>query len=206
MTQCFWANNNMEASVIPWDDALSIRETPSSQRRRSYISSIVLALILTACHTPLPAQYVEQAEQGVTLTSLTASPQQYRNKVVILGGVLVKEREEGGQVWLHLKNRPLDPKYHPHRPISLDGPEAGHFWVTVANREQLPPRYRQWARMTVVGRVIGTTKQDQEPILLLMYARGWDYSGNNEDAWEASIDPAYVPSIPEGLHGEFQTQ
>ena len=205
MTQCF-LSNNMEASVIPLDDALSIRETPSSQRRRSYISSIVLALILTACHTPLPAQYVEQAEQGVTLTSLTASPQQYRNKVVILGGVLVKEREEGGQVWLHLKNRPLDPKYHPHRPISLNGPEAGHFWVTVANREQLPPRYRQWARMTVVGRVIGTTKQDQEPILLLMYARGWDYSGNNEDAWEASIDPAYVPSIPEGLHGEFQTQ
>ena len=205
MTRCFWSNN-MEASVIPLDDAQSIRETPSSQRRRSYISSIVLALILTACHTPLPAQYVEQAEQGVTLTSLTASPQQYRDKVVILGGVLVKERDEGGQVWLHLKNRPLDPKYHPHRPISLDGPEAGHFWVTVANREQLPPRYRQWARMTVVGRVIGTTKQDQEPILLLMYARGWDYSGKNEDAWEASIDPAYVPSIPEGLHGEFQTQ
>jgi len=205
MTQCFWSNY-MEASVRPLDVALSLRETPSSQRRRSYISSIVLALILTACHTPLPAQYVEQAEQGVTLTSLTASPQQYRDKVVILGGVLVKEREEGGQVWLRLRNRPLDPKYHPHRPISLDGPEAGHFWVTVANREQLPPRYRQWARMTVVGRVIGTTKQDQEPILLLMYARGWDYSGNNEDAWEASIDPAYVPSIPEGLHGEFQTQ
>ena len=98
MTRCFWSNN-MEASVIPLDDALSIRETPSSQRRRAYISSIVLALILTACHT-LPAKYVEQAEQGVTLTSLTASPQQYRDKVVILGGVLVKEREEGGQVWL----------------------------------------------------------------------------------------------------------
>jgi hypothetical protein len=43
--------------------------------------------------------------------------------------------------------------------------------VTVANRQQLPPRYRQWARMTVVGRVIGMT--NQEPILLLMYARGW---------------------------------
>jgi len=188
------------------DVALSLRETPSSQRRRAYsILSIVLALVFTACHT-LPTKYVEQAEQGVTLTSLTVSPEQYRDKVVILGGVLVKEREEGGQVWLRLRNRPLDPKYHPHRPISLDGPEAGHFWVTVANREQLPARYRQWARMTVVGRVIGTTTQDQEPILLLMYARGWDYSGKNEDTWEASIDPAYVPSIPDGLHGEFQTQ
>lgn len=205
MMRRFWFHH-MEDSVTPWDDALFIRETPRSQQRRVYsISSIVLALVLTACHT-LPTKYVEQAERGVTLTSLTVSPQQYRDKVVILGGVLVKEREEGGQVWLHLKNRPLDPTYHPHRPISLDGPEAGHFWVTVATREQLPPRYRHWARMTVVGRVIGTTKQDQEPILLLMYARGWDYSGKNEDTWEASIDPAYVPSIPEGLHGEFQTQ
>ena len=126
MTRCFWSNN-MEASVIPLDDALSIRETPSSQRRRAYnISSIVLALILTACHT-LPAKYVEQAEQGVTLTSLTASPQQYRDKVVILGGVLVKEREEGGQAWLHLKNRPLDPKYHPHRPIRPMDPKPDTF-------------------------------------------------------------------------------
>jgi hypothetical protein len=58
--------------------------------------------------------------------------------------------------------------------------------------------------MTVVGRVIGTTSE--EPVLLLMYVRGWDVSGKNDDAWETSIDPAYVPSIPEGLHGEFQTQ
>jgi hypothetical protein len=110
--------------VIPLDDALSSTHTPSSsQRRRAYsISSIVMALVLTACHT-LPAKYVEQAERGVTLTSLTGSPQLYRDKVVILGGVLVKEREEGSQVWLHLKNRPLDPKYHPHRPVSLDGPK-----------------------------------------------------------------------------------
>ena len=173
-------------------------------RRSPYRApSILLFLVLTACSS-LPTKYVEQAEPGVTLTALTTSPQQYRDKVVILGGVLVKEREEGGQLWLHLKNRPLDPKYHPHRPTSLEGPEAGHFWVTAASRQQLPPQYRQWARMTIVGRVIGTT--NQEPVLLLMYVRGWDYSGKNEDAWETSTDPAYVPVIPDGLHGEFQGQ
>ena len=166
------------------------------------ISSIVLSVVLTAC-SALPRKYIEQAEPAATLTALAASPQHYRDKVVILGGVLVNEREEGNQVWLHLKNRPLDPQYRPHRPVSLDGPEAGHFWVT-ATRQQLPPNYHQWARMTVVGRVIGTT--NQEPVMLLMYARGWDYSGNNEDSWETSFDPAYMPSIPEGLHGEFQTQ
>ena len=96
---------------------------------------------------------------------------------------------------------PLDPKYHPHRPISLTDPEAGHFWVTVASVRETPTPGRP--RMTVVGRVIGTT--NQEPILLLMYARGWDYSGKNGAPGEDLIDRGR-PSIPDGLHGEFQRQ
>jgi hypothetical protein len=43
-------------------------------------------------------------------------------------------------------------------------------------------------------------------VLMLMYVRGWDTSGSNDDVWEESVDPAYLPTIPEGLHGEFQTQ
>jgi hypothetical protein len=163
---------------------------------------ILFTSMLFAC-SAIPGKYREQAEPGVTLSAVTASPQQYRDKVVILGGVLVKEREEDDHIWLQLKNRPLDAKYHPHRPISLDGREAGHFWVT-APRQELPANYRQWARMTVVGRVIGIT--NEEPILLLLYVRGWDVSGQNDGAWETIVDPAYLPVIPEGLHGEFQAQ
>lgn len=139
---------------------------------RSWLShhalGVLLLCALSSCST-LPSKYVEQAEPGVTLTALMTSPQQFRDKVVI-----------------------------------LDGPEAGHFWVTAANRDQLPARYLKWARMTVVGRVIGAT--ESEPGLMLMYIRGWDTSGNNDDVWEESVDPAYLPTIPESLHGEFQTQ
>jgi starvation-inducible outer membrane lipoprotein len=152
----------------------------------------------------LPSKYIEQAEPGVTLARLTASPQQYRDKVVIMGGVLVEERQELDRLWLRLKNRPLDENYHPHRPVSLDGPESGHYWVTAANREQLPARYRKWARMTVVGRVVGATRG--EPVLMLMYVRGWGLSSGHDDVWEESFDPGYLVTVPEGLHGEFQAQ
>jgi starvation-inducible outer membrane lipoprotein len=171
-------------------------------RRHRLCGMLLVTLAFSAC-SAVPAKYTKQAEPGVTLTNVTASPQKYQDKVVIFGGVLVKERDGGAQVWLRLKNRPLDSQYHPHRPISTDGPEAGHFWVT-ANRDQLPAKYRQWARMTVVGRVIAMT--NDEPVLLLMYVRGWDASGRNDEAWEAVTDPNYLPAIPEGLHGEFQTQ
>lgn len=101
---------------------------------RSWLShhalGVLLLWALSSCST-LPSKYVEQAEPGVTLTALTTSPQEFRDKVVI-----------------------------------LDGPEAGHFWVTAANRDQLPARYRKWARMTIVGHVIGAT--ESEPVLMLM--------------------------------------
>ena len=164
---------------------------------------MILTIVVAAC-SAVPSKFIKQAEPGVTLSDVTGSPQQYRDKIVILGGVVVQEQETSGQIWLPLRNRPLDPQFHPHRPISLDGPEAGHFWVTAAHRQELPPQYRQWARMTVVGRFIGTA--NEEPVLLLMYARGWDVYGKNEDTWETTSDPAYVPVIPEGLHGEFQAQ
>ena len=76
----------------------------------------------------------------MTLTSLTSDPDRYRGKVVILGGVIVEEKEEGGQVWLRLRNRPLDKDYVPHRPPSLDSPETGYYWVLIL-RGDLPTEY-----------------------------------------------------------------
>jgi len=164
----------------------------------------LLALALCWACSPLPSKYIEQAERGVTLTQLTAEPDRFKNKVVILGGVLVKEQQEGEHVWLRLKNRPLDEVYHPHRPAMNEGPEAGHFWVAAADKTQLPDRYRKWARMTVVGRVTGMTRG--EPVLLLMYVRGWGYSSGHDDSWESILDPAYIVTVPEGIHGEFGPQ
>jgi hypothetical protein len=58
--------------------------------------------------------------------------------------------------------------------------------------------------MTVVGRVVGATRG--EPVLMLMYVRGWGLSSGHDDVWEESFDPGYLVTVPEGLHGEFQAQ
>ena len=99
----------------------------------------------------LPSRYVQQAEPGVTLTSLTTSPEAYRGKTVILGGVVVNQKQDGQRLWLHLKNRPLDKDYRPHRPTVNQGPEAGYYWVLVSKAATLPAKSNQWARVTVVG-------------------------------------------------------
>jgi starvation-inducible outer membrane lipoprotein len=102
---------------------------------------------------------------------------------VILGGVIVEEKEEGDQVFLRLKNRPLDKDYVPHRPPSLDGSEAGYYWLTLS-RHDLPNQYREWARVTVVGRVEGTRSQG-EPLLNALYLRGWGEAVIETKKWKS---------------------
>ena len=142
----------------------------------------VLSCGLVACGGPIPNQYLKQAEPGVTLTSLSKRQAEYQGKVVILGGVIVAHKSGDNRVWLHVKNRPLDVDYVPHMPITNEGPEAGHYWVMIWNKD-LPKDYQQWARMTVVGRVMGgklafdeegSDERIKNVVISAMFLKGWD--------------------------------
>lgn len=178
--------------------------------------TVFMVLWLTACSAmeaikpTIPPRYLARAERDVTLTTLVTNPDRYRDKVVIMGGVVVEERLEQDQLWVRLKNRPLDDIYRPHRPVTQDGPEAGHYWVTASSRSQFSGQYRHWARITVVGRVVGTWSASSgavsvgEPVLFLVYAKGWTTDGKSHDnAWEISTDPNAIMNVPAGLGGEF---
>ncbi len=162
-------------------------------------------LLLMGCGS-VPFQYVRQAEPGVTLTALTETPEAYQGKTVILGGVLADQKQEGERLWLYLKNRPLDQDYRPHRPVLNDGPEAGYYWVRVTNSSRLPPKWKQWARMTVVGRVLDPKQIEsrmgpsKEPILNLLFMRGWTL--NHQNALEELVDASFLLSVPEALREE----
>ena len=160
-----------------------------------WVPGIVGFVVLSgsgACAT-VPSKFVKQAEPGVTFTMLASHPDTYLGKVVILGGTVVTQKEEGGRLWLLVANRPLDADYVPHLPTSPDDPEAGEYWITLAP-EGLPKTSRNWSRLTVVGLVSdepplqhesGTGK---EPVLAAMYIRGWGSRmggyGLREEVWQ----------------------
>jgi starvation-inducible outer membrane lipoprotein len=157
--------------------------------------AITMTLVLSGC-TNLPRHYVRMAEPGATLTTLTAHPEMYQGKVVLLGGTIIEEEENAQDLWLHVINRPLDQDYVPNRPLDMNSPEAGSYWVVVAS-QQLPPQYRQWARITVAGRVTDMQRY-REPVLALLYVRGWGVSSAQHGIWE-NFNPKYFPAIPRGL-------
>jgi len=144
------------------------------------IAAALLAGGLSACGgEAIPKQYLKQADTDVTLTQLSKNREAYQDRVVILGGVIAMGQEVDGRLWFWVKNRPLDADYVPHIPVTNEGPEAGHYWV-VAERDKVPPGYSDWARLTVVGRVIGsqTGREGQttgeEVVLSALYLKGWD--------------------------------
>ncbi len=170
--------------------------------RTSYsVFAVSMALLLLGCST-IPRHYIRMAEPGVTLTAVTTHPEQYRGKVVILGGVIVEEKDSGDFLWLRMKNRPLDENNIPHRPIHTDDREAGCYWVILSKKEA-PPPYHRWARMTVVGRVTGEQQAPAEPVLLLLYVRGWGMNSVHDGAWEDTVDANYFPSVPAGAGREY---
>jgi Outer membrane lipoprotein Slp family len=156
----------------------------------------------------VPSKFLHEAERHVTLTALKQHPETYRGKVVILGGVIVDKREEQGRVWLLVKNRPLDEDLIPHVPPSLDGPEAGFYWVSVPP-EGLSQSYQGWARVTVVGRVSDETVPhairvgDPKTVLLGLYIRGWGKGwggdGTREEAWEDTQSAGTILTAPKTI-------
>ena len=178
----------------------------SSCRRSIRTLTSVRALFLLVLGMSLgcsavPERYLREAVPNLTYSTLSEAPQTYQDCLVVLGAVLTQEERRDGAVWLHVKNRPLDNDYRPQFPHTPQDPEAGAYWIVVETPQMLPRAYHHWAEMTVVGRVIGVTP-DHQPILAMVYVRGWGMPSTDEGVWEHVIDMNYIPSRPPSTLGE----
>ncbi|MEP6958351.1 MAG: Slp family lipoprotein [Nitrospirota bacterium] len=175
-----------------------------SEGRQTWCGWMVLLLLvfyITVGCSPVPRKYLREADSNVKLTTLVNAPDLHKGKLVILGGVILEEEMREGRLWLHARNRPLDQDYRPQLPPSVDDPEAGWYWVIVGNHQSFPP-HQQWADMTVVGRLTGLAP-GKEPMLSLVYVRGWGLQSTHDAVWEDILDANYLPSVPAGAMGEM---
>ena len=164
------------------------------------MSQIILlfALSLIVGCTAVPRKYLQEADSTLRFSWLAATPDLYQARLVVLGAVIVSEEVRAGDLWLHVKNRPLDEKHRPQLPPSPSDPEAGWYWLVVKNHQTLPRSYHHWADMTIVGRVIGVGPEGQ-PLLTLLYARGWGMNPEHDGVWEHTVDKNYGVMTPPEL-------
>ncbi|MBA5867709.1 MAG: hypothetical protein GDA67_13540 [Nitrospira sp. CR1.3] len=163
---------------------------------------LLLALCVSLGCSPVPRKYLREATPNVTLAALTSAPEVYRGRLVVMGAVILEEQTKEGSLWLHVKNRPLDQDYRPQLPPSVNDPEGGWYWVVVGDHQSFPSSHRHWADMTVVGRVAGVGP-GKEPILKMVYVRGWGLSSTHDGVWESVVDANYMPFTPDEVKGEL---
>jgi starvation-inducible outer membrane lipoprotein len=158
----------------------------------------MLFLSLIVGCTAIPRKYLQEADSTLKFSWLAAYPELYQNRLVVLGAVIVTEEVRTEDLWLHVKNRPLNEKYRPQLPSSPTDQEGGWYWLVVKNHHTLPSSYHHWADMTIVGRVIGVSPEKQ-PLLTLIYARGWGMNREHDGVWEHLTDENYGVMTPPGL-------
>ncbi|MCC6139839.1 MAG: Slp family lipoprotein [Nitrospira sp.] len=162
--------------------------------------ALSLALFTIAgCSTAVPSRYLDHAVPHTTLTAIASAPDNYRGRMVILGGTIVGETIRADQLWLHVRNRPLDEDYIPQLPPSPDDPEAAEYWVVVEVTQRFPPSYHRWADMILAGYVAGRTPS-KEIIIKLAYARGRNLDLSSYDAWD---HPEYATFVPSSIAIEY---
>jgi starvation-inducible outer membrane lipoprotein len=134
--------------------------------------------------SPIPSQYREQIDQTVTFGMLSRQSENYRGKVVALGGVIVNARNDSrGRTWMFVRNRPLDADLEPHIPVSRDEQDA--FWAIV-DPQKFSMNLKIWARITVIGSVSDESpselglewKKGKQPIISALYLHGWEGFGS----------------------------
>lgn len=111
---------------------------------------LVLALI-SACAPAISKQYREQADQSLSFPVLAADPDAYKEKKVILGGVIAQTTTRTGETELEIVQKPLDSA---NMPETTDRSE-GRFLVIV-DRFLDPLIYKKDRKITVAGEVVGS--------------------------------------------------
>jgi len=164
--------------------------------------ALLVCLCVAIGCSPVPRKYIRDAVPNVTLVSLQTTPDLYRNRLVIMGAVLLEEEHRDGALWLHVKNRPLDQDYRPQLPPSVNDPEAGWYWIVVGSQEAFRNARQHWVDMTVVGRVTGLAP-GKEPVLNMVYVRGWGRQSDHDGVWEELVDANYIPFVPSEVKGEL---
>ncbi|CAG1770532.1 Outer membrane protein Slp [uncultured bacterium] len=111
----------------------------------------ILSLMLGACTPVISPQLMDQVDRDVTYASLAARSDEFKGKVVLLGGTIVQTVPKPNETEIEVVQKPANASGEPH----LTDKSEGRFLVVV-DRFLDPAIYRSGRDITVAGEVRGS--------------------------------------------------
>jgi starvation-inducible outer membrane lipoprotein len=110
---------------------------------------VLMLVMLTGCATGISPGLQQQAGPPVDFATLSAHPEQYQGKVVILGGEVMTVQPLGQGSLMTISQRELD-KLYEYKPV----PSGGTF-VVESDQWLSPGTYQPKSTVKIAGEVIG---------------------------------------------------
>lgn len=111
----------------------------------------IFSLVLSACTPVISLQLMDQVDRDVTYSSLAARPDEFKGKVVLLGGTIVQAVPKPSETEIEVVQKPASASGEPH----LTDKSEGRFLIVV-DRFLDPAIYRSGRDITVAGEVRGS--------------------------------------------------
>jgi outer membrane lipoprotein len=163
---------------------------------------LLLSLTLAACAPTISNQLRQQADASLSFPVLSADPEAYQGKIVILGGVIAQTTAKTGQTELEIVQKPLD---------SFNVPETsdtsqGRFLV-LAEQFLDPLIYKKDRKITVAGEVTGSevrkldTLEYRYPVIKSLELKLWPPPGSRTTPFILGLGVGYSFGGPYGYWG-----
>jgi outer membrane lipoprotein len=104
-----------------------------------------------ACTPVISTQLMDQVDRDVTYSALVANPDEFRGKIVLLGGTIVQTMPKPKETEIEIVQKPISSSGEPH----LTDKSEGRFLVVV-DRFLDPAIYQSGRDLTVAGEVRGS--------------------------------------------------
>jgi len=114
------------------------------------ISILVFLVFLSSCAPVISSEVLQLADRQLTFQELTKDPEQYRGKIVVIGGRILSSSVEDGTTWIQVLQQPLGWQ---HKPAASDV-SYGRFLVRFKEYRD-PEIFRKDRLITVAGEVEG---------------------------------------------------
>jgi outer membrane lipoprotein len=173
---------------MPRGQAFSSKGRLKGEMGRKAFLVIWTALLLWSCATPISEQTLMQADPGITFGELIKDPEEFKGRVVLLGGQILSTIVKESGTWVEVVQKPLDRQ---HEPKDTDDSE-GRFVIDYADFRD-PAIYAKGRKITVVGEVLGKRTlplneiQYTYPVLTPRETHLWKPRGTSEPGFHFGI-------------------
>ncbi len=151
---------------------------------------LIIALLGAGCAPPFPKPLLEKIDRTLFLKDLQKSPEQYRGRWVMLGGMIVDAKNTKEGTLVEVLQKPLDSEGRPLRTDATDG-----RFIIVSDQFLDSAVYHQGREITVVGEAAG---QKVLPLGEIEY-RYPVVTSKDLHLWEPSAGPRFSIGVGVGV-------